>query len=457
MNIRAKLTVTFFTLVIVVLTAISASIYYFSSNYRQEDFYRRLKNRATNTAQVLVEVKEVNAELLRRMERNNPASLPNQYIIIYNQRNQELYSSVAIPVIPSDLALLDRIRGQGEIRFKYKDYEALGFVFRDKNDNLTVLAAATDVYGTNALRNLRNVLIAIFCVSLVLVSMLGWFYAGKVLSPIAKIVNEVSQISVANLDQRLPEGNNRDELSQLARTFNDMLGRLQRAFSSQKNFIANASHEIKTPITIMSAEIEVTLLQPRSNEYYVTVLKSLLGGLKSLNSLSSQLLLLAQTSSELPSRHFSQIRIDDILWDIQEELTKAQPHYTIDILFDLNLNHESLVIEGDEQLVKIAMLNLVDNGCKYSDDNHVTVNIKSGPMNTLAIEFINSGPGIEEEHMDKIFEPFYRGSNNKTVKGFGIGLSLVSRIIKLHSGKISVDSFPGKYTQFTVTFPVRKQ
>ena len=456
MNIRAKLTLTFFMIVIVVLSAISVAIYYFSSNYRELDFYRRLKNRASNTAQVLIEVTEVDAELLRRMERNNPASLPNQYIVIFDSTHHELYSSEGGNIIPPDPSLLTRIRSEGELRFNYRNYEVLGFVFSENAHHLTVLAAATDVYGLDALRNLRNVLVTTFSVSVVLVSILGWFYSGKVLSPIAKIVNEVSKISEANLSQRVPEGNNRDELSQLARTFNAMLGRLQAAFASQKNFIANASHEIKTPITIMSAEIEVTLLKERPNDYYIAVLKSVLGGLKGLNSLSTQLLLLAQTSADLPSKHFSQIRIDDILWEIKEELTKAHPNYSIDILLDLHLNHESLVIDGDEQLVKIAILNLMDNGCKYSDDNHVTINVKSINTHQVALEFTNSGPGIEPEYTEKIFAPFFRGNNNKTVKGFGIGLSLVSRIVKLHEGSIGVESHPGKYTQFTVAFPVRK-
>src|SRR5690349_8048319 len=106
MNIRTKLTLIFCGLVMCVLTLSSMSIYFFSSNYRALDFNRRLKNRAINTAKVLVEVKEVNAELLKRMERNNPASLPNQYIAIYNHRDEELYSSEGSSVVKVDAALL---------------------------------------------------------------------------------------------------------------------------------------------------------------------------------------------------------------------------------------------------------------------------------------------------------------------------------------------------------------
>lgn len=456
MNIRARLTVIFFLIVIVVLSVICATIYFFSSNYRQEDFYRRLKNRAINTAMVLTEVKEVNAELLQRMERNNPASLPNQWIVIYDHAYKMLYTSDQMPAVKIDAYLFLQIKENSEIRFEERKVEVLGFQFSDDHDDYVVVAAATDVYGLDALENLRNVLLITFSISILLVSILGWLYAGRVLKPISKIVNQVSEISELNLSRRLDEGNKKDELSMLSQTFNGMLKRLQDAFASQKNFIANASHEIKTPITAMSAEIEVSLLQPRGEAYYINVLKSVLGGLKGLNELSSQLLLLAQTSTDQPEKIFSLIRIDDILWEMKAELIKAFPAYRIDIDFDLHLNPDSLVIEGDEQLVKVAILNLMDNGCKYSPLQRVLVRLHSEEKAFITLRFINEGRGIDQDQLTKIFEPFYRGKNDPNVKGSGIGLSLVSRIVSLHHGYIEVTSQPRKATEFIVKFPVRE-
>jgi signal transduction histidine kinase len=453
MNIRAKLTVIFFGIVIVVLTAISLSIYYFSSNYRETDFYRRLRNRAINTAKVLVEVEEVNAELLRRMERNNPASLPNQYIVIYNYKNEVLYSSEGKDVIQADTTLLNNIRLQKEIKFKSLDYELLGFLYTEGYERYTVIAGATDVYGRDALNNLRNVLIITFGISMIFVSILGWFFAGKVLSPISKIVNDVDKITAVNLSQRLEEGNKKDELGKLAATFNKMLERLQAAFSAQKNFIANASHEIKTPITIMKAEVDVALLQEREKSQYVKVLQSVVGGLQGLNKLSTQLLLLAQTSAEESAASFSMIRIDDILWEMKEELLRAFPEYEVAIDFDLKVNDQLLQIRGDEQLVKAAILNLMDNACKYSDDKKVIISLHTRDKSSIIIKFINNGPGIEPDSLSRIFEPFYRGPAGKKVKGFGIGLSLVSRIVKIHGGLITVDSVPFQKTIFTIELP----
>ncbi|SHH24133.1 Signal transduction histidine kinase [Chryseolinea serpens] len=454
MNIRAKLTVIFFSIVIIVLTIICVSVYFLSANYRQEDFYRRLKNRAINTAKILTEVEEVDANLLRRMERNNPASLPNQYIILYNQKNEVLYSSDGSNVIAVDQALLNTIRQQQEVRYTYKNFEALGFLFADPHDRFTVVAAATDVYGLDALRNLRNILIVTFCVSMVFVSILGWFFAGKVLSPISKIVEQVSNITEENLNRRLDEGDRTDELSKLAHTFNRMLERLQSAFASQKNFIANASHEIKTPITVMAGEIEVALLQDRDNDYYIKILGSVLGGLKGLNRLSTQLLLLAQTSTDQPDKNFAPLRIDDVLWEIKDELIKAFPTYRIDIHFDLALNHESLLMEGDEQLVKVVVLNLMDNGCKYSDDHQVVITLDTKQPGFIALHFRNTGEGIDAENVHRIFDPFFRGKRHRQNKGFGIGLSLVRQIVRLHGGDIRLESVPQQQTLFSVSFPV---
>jgi signal transduction histidine kinase len=454
MNIRTRLTLIFFCLVTVILTLISVSIYYFSSNYRTTDFYRRLKNRALNTAHVLTEVKEVNPQLLRRMEYSNPASLPNQYILIYDKDLALLYSSEGKNYIPIDGKLLQRIRKQKEYRFQFGDYEAIGFVGDKKASSFTIIAAATDLHGLDWLDNLRSVLMATFFISVIIISFLGWFYSGRVLQPISKIVEEVSNISEANLNERVAVENDKDELGKLAITFNRMLDRLQSAFIAKKNFIANASHEIKTPITKMSAEIEVSLLQQRDQQQYVNVLKSVLDNLRGLNKLSTQLLLLAQTASEQPN-YFGSVRVDDVLWEAKEELMRVHSHFNIEILFDLTLRHETLVIHGDEQLIKVVFLNLIDNACKYSDDHRVTITMKSA-MGNVIIEFVNTGRGIDETALKKIFEPFVRATDGNKVKGFGIGLSLVKNIVALHKGDIFVESTPHQVTRFTISFPIQQ-
>lgn len=452
MKIRAKLTLIFFGIVTLVLTTVSLSIYFFSANYQQQDFHRRLKNRAINVAKVLLEVKEVNADLLKRLETNNPASLPNQYVIIYDSSQKIVYQSdIEQPVMP-DSSFMRKIRQQEEVWIQEHQFEVIGFQLKEEQATFTVIAAASDVYGNDALNNLRNILIIIFLISLVLVSLLGWFYAGRVLSPINRIVKEVSTITELNLMQRVDEGNNKDELSKLAKSFNGLLQRLQRVFHSQRFFIANASHEIKTPITAMTGVIEVGLMQERSNDYYRNLLRSTLYNLNRLNKLSNQLLLLAQTSSESPEKNFRTLRVDDIFWDVKDELQRAHPEYRIDLLFDLDVDHTVFQLDGDVQLLKVAIQNLMDNGCKYSPEHQVNIHLHSRESGYMTAAFENTG-SIEREHRDKIFEPFFRGRSNRNQEGFGIGLSLVYWIVKLHGGSILAENTEGS-VRFVLRLPL---
>src|SRR3989337_618440 len=310
------------------------------------------------TAFVLIQIKEIDAELLKKMEQENPASLPNQFVRIYDVNKKELYSSDIESIIPFDSSFLNQVRKEGEIKFMKNNYEVLGFYFKGRNENLLIVAGAKDVYGLDALENLRNIILITFSISLVMVSVFGWFFSGRALKPISKIVKEVDSITAASLDQRLNEGNRKDELSKLAQTFNRMLSRIEAAFLAQKNFIANASHELKTPVTVMAGEIEVTLLHNRDNQYYVKILRSVLDGIKRFNKLSTQLLLLAQTSAELPQKRFTVLRVDDFLWDAKKELEGLHKDYIIEILFDLHLTHDLLTIKGDELLLKVLIMNL---------------------------------------------------------------------------------------------------
>lgn len=453
MKIRAKLTLIFFIIVTLVLSTISLSIYFFSGNYQKQDFHRRLKNRAINVAKVLLEVKEVNADLLKRLEQNNPASLPNQYVIIYDSLNRIVYQSDIIQPVTPDSAFMRSITRQQEVWIKEHQFEIVGFELKEHDARFIVVAAASDLYGNDALNNLRNILLIIFLISLFLVSLLGWFYAGRVLSPINRIVSEVSTITDVNLTQRLDEGRNNDELSSLSKAFNQLLQRLQTVFHSQRFFIANASHELKTPITAMTGVIEVALMQERTSEYYQTLLKSNLYNLKRLNKLSNQLLLLAQTSSELPEKNFSTLRVDDIFWDVKDELQRAHPEYKIDLLFDLEVDDHAFQLEGDIQLLKVAIQNLIDNGCKYSPEHHVVIHLHSRETGVMTASFENTGV-IEREHRDKIFEPFFRGRTGRDKDGFGIGLSLVYWIVRLHRGTIRTDGMDGTI-RFILRLPLR--
>lgn len=452
MQIRRKLTYQFIVIVALLLLFSSCAIYFLSADYRQDDFYNRLFNKATNTVKLLIEVEEVDADLLKRIDKDNPVSLPKEKIIIYNYKNETLYSSDEKRELKIDRELLDEIRLNGEFRYKQGEYQIIGFLFTDKYDRFAVIAGAVDIYGLKKLHNLRNVLIAVCGIGILVMFLTGWIYAGRALKPISRVINEVDNISVTNLHQRVDEGNGQDEIAKLAATFNSLLDRLESAFKMQKNFIANASHELRTPLTAITGQLEVILMNERSAKVYRETIASVLEDIRSLNTTSNRLLLLAQASSESAASTLESLRVDDVIWQARNELIKRNPEYKVEVVMDENMDDHKLTIPGNEQLVKTALLNLMDNGCKYSGEHEVKVTLKNTSTHFVVI-FSDKGIGIEEKDLRNIFEPFYRARNVIRYKGHGIGLSLARRIVTLHKGEISVHSHPGEGSVFTVTFP----
>jgi signal transduction histidine kinase len=456
MQIRDKLTFLFLLIVALILGASSVATYFFSAQYRREEFYERIENKARNVAKLLIEVEEVDAELLRKIEENNPVSLPNEEITIFDYQNLVLYSSEGEQTVEVDESLLNRIRLEGEVRFVFGNQEVLGVLFTDQYDRVVVVASATDIFGYRKLDNLRNVLFIVFGAGLLFTFISGRIFARRTLSPISRVIAQVDAIGISNLSSRVDEGNQTDELAQLAGTFNDMLGRLEEAFKLQKNFIANASHELRTPLTAITGQLEVTLLSDRSAEDYKRTVHSVLDDIKNLNYLSNRLLLLAQASSESIESSFGSVRVDELIWQSAAELQKRSPSYKVSISFNEGLEDDQMTILGNEQLLKTALLNLMDNGCKYSDPNEVQVSVE--PDNGwLVLTFRDFGIGIDKEEQELIFEPFHRGSNAQNIKGHGIGLSLVERIVKLHEGTLTLTSKKGEGSTFTLSLPVSRE
>jgi signal transduction histidine kinase len=453
MQIKDKLTLLFIGIVALILGVATLTIYYSSAQYRKEEFYSRMESKARNVAQLLIDVEEVDAELLHKIEKNSPVSLPNEEIIILNYKNQILYKSADKIPLNLSKAILDKIRVQEVVRYNEGPYEVLGFLYADKLDRVVVLSAAVDIYGYSKLQNLRNVLLGVFGTGLLLTFISARFFSHRALKPISEIIKQMEKIGIDNLSSRLNLGNGKDEIARLAQTFNAMLQRLEAAFVMQKNFIANASHELRTPLTSVTGQLELSLMQHRTEREYISTIKSVLEDIKNLNLLSDRLLLLAQTSSEIPNGSFSKIRVDEVLWQSVSEINKRNPLYQTHILFDQQLDEDRLWILGNEHLLKIAFINLMDNGCKYSELQEVKVKLLAGDK-FIQVKFLDQGIGIPSEDLEHIFEPFHRGKNVQKIKGHGIGLSLVKQIAKLHKGILAVNSQDGNGSEFTLLFPL---
>jgi signal transduction histidine kinase len=195
------------------------------------------------------------------------------------------------------------------------------------------------------------------------------------------------------------------------------------------------------------------MMKDRSTEEYKSALGSVLDDIKSLIILSNRLLLIARTSAEGPVNFNKKIRIDEILWQAQEEIIRFNNDYRINISIDDSLtDSDQMIVVGDESLLKVAVSNIIDNACKYSSNHSVDIRFRH-IENFIEVVFEDKGIGISEEDLQKIFEPFYRGANTISISGTGIGLPLVSQIIKNHYGTVTIISEIGKGTVVKILLP----
>lgn len=266
------------------------------------------------------------------------------------------------------------------------------------------------------------------------------------------MTQQVEEITAKNLDLRLNEGNRKDELALLAVTFNRMLDRLGSSFEAQKEFVSNISHELRTPLTAIIGEIELSLARTAEDDRHREMLENLLADARKLTKLTTDLMNLAKASYDRQSISFQDVRLDEILFDARQALMKSNPCKISLFIEEGPEDLDYLTIKGNAYMLGVAFTNLMHNGCKFSDDNAVSVYIKFGDQN-VSISFQDKGTGIPEEDLPHIFEPFFRGKNHNVSGGTGIGLPLVQRIVNLHGGSIEVVSKAGKGSTFHVHLP----
>jgi two-component system, OmpR family, sensor histidine kinase ArlS len=455
MKIKFRIALLFTLLVTLILLVLDISVYYFSALNRKKEFGTRLRNRALTTTRLLLEVKEIDKSILRKIDSLTMNLLFEEKIAIYNAGDELLYRNKSEESDPLkfDPVLLNKIRQNKEYRFTDSDYEGVGVIYNDGKNNYVVLATAIDRTGISELSQLKRILFFSGIVGIFITMLAGYFFSINLLRPLSRINREMNDISLQNISKRIEVNNRKDELNELASTFNNLLDRLEVSINNQKRFIANASHELSTPLAAISSQLEVALMQNRSDKEYRDVLTSVHEDVVQLNSLVRKLLELAKAGAG-KGISLAPVRIDEILLKAVEEVNTLHQDYTANIRFDEIPEEESLCyIYGNEVLLFIAFKNMIENACKYSTAHTAWVTIAIQPE-TKIIRIKDEGIGMTPEEIEKIFEPFFRSPKAEQISdGLGLGLSMSSRIIRLHKGEISIDSQPGRGSTFIITFP----
>jgi signal transduction histidine kinase len=456
MKIQNRITINFTLFAAIILLLFISIVYVIRVKYREELFYSRLNEKAQDFARFLVEIESQTNIPQQRFRFINPNVMYGEKIIAFDASGRILYDNNEKLQRPISSSRLKETLQKGKIKYSEGRYQTVGISYNYQGRDHLVFISAYDRYGISSLNNLFNLLLGGFIISTVAVYLLGWNFARRSMRPIQALVSQIEKIQSNNLEVRVDSGLNRDEIHYLAEKFNELLSRLDRAFRLQRSFISNASHELRNPFAAIIGQIDVALLKSRSPEEYEKTLVSIREDIEKLTKLTNQLLLLAQTNSLAGHKQVEILRVDELLWQAQAEILSSHPAYRIDVRFLSSPEDESLFeVAGNDTLLKTAFINLIDNACKYSgrDQCSIEIGIKS---NGLEINFIDRGPGINEEEKDLIFEPFYRSGQNSYLPGYGIGLSLVKNIVSMHGGSINLYRSSSEENVFSVKLPIQQ-
>jgi len=277
----------------------------------------------------------------------------------------------------------------------------------------------------------------------------GWWFMKKSLAPVARLTQAAEKISAFNLAGRLPRTGNGDELDRLTEVFNGMLGRLDDSFNRTREFTLHASHELKTPLTILCGETETALRDATLTSAERERAASLLDELRRLARIVDGLTLLAKADAGQVALKLEPVRFDELVRDnFADAQILAEPQ---GIRVELTACEE-ITLHGDRHRLRQLLLNLADNAVKYNQpQGRVTMSLcRDGDLAELTVA--NSGAGIPPEILPRVFDRFFRGdpAHSQAVDGSGLGLSIVQWIVSAHGGTIQIESLPSGLTTVTV-------
>ncbi|MCD8270176.1 MAG: ATP-binding protein [Parabacteroides sp.] len=453
MKIRTKLTIRYTAVTATVFLILMGMIWFLSENNRKNIFFRDLKKEGITKANLFLQNK-VDAATMQSIYLNNSEFIDEVEVAVYDTDFNLLYHDAKeIDRVKETREMIDRIIREKSIEFFEGGYQVVGLLYPFNGRDYVITAAAFDGYGYAKVDALRNILLALWMIGLAILAVVGYFLSRGALSSVSNIVRKVEKITAFNLGERIPVTNGKDELDELAITFNHTLDRLEQSFDAQKMFVSNVSHELRTPMAALIGGLEIALLKERPVDTYRKAIEDALVDADKVVKLSEGLLNLARASYQPEQIKMEEVCLDELLLDARELVLKANNTYKVTLIFDEEADDDAVItVSGNAYLLKTAFVNLMENNCKFSADRTSSVQISFYGEKSI-LRFSDSGIGIPEEDMGHLFTPFLRGSNRNYAVGNGIGMALVQKIVQLHKGNIRVHSYPGEGTVFVVELP----
>ncbi|MBX2962663.1 MAG: HAMP domain-containing histidine kinase [Cyclobacteriaceae bacterium] len=451
MKIRHRLSIFFGLAASLVLLAFGVSVYYFSAEYRKKEFNIRLMKRVEITERMFLERESFTVEsyeLIREQFLNTLPEETEDVVKIQTGWRDSLENNY-----PKEF--LDQLVEAGVAYYSQGNRQGAGRIFKLTGGDFAVIIVGVDLVGINVLKNLRTILVAALIIGVAIMILTSYYMSNRVLSPISAKIQKANTISVKNLHERLRVFNPDDEIGQLALSFNRMLDRLDEAFHAQKLFVANASHEIRNPLTVIIGEADLALDRERPASAYQESLKIIQSEADRLNLLINNLLQLSTVSYTQGDLKLEIIALPILLMESRKKFDLLVPDNQVRFNFNVQKDLENITIHGSMNLLQTAIINIFDNASKFSNNDLVEVDVEyKDEQVTMSVK--DRGLGIAPEDLPKITQPFFRAENVRKIRGTGIGIPLTVKIIELHRGKFEVESSLNKGTLVRITFPLMK-
>jgi signal transduction histidine kinase len=283
---------------------------------------------------------------------------------------------------------------------------------------------------------------------LVLAAAIGWIVAGRVLAPLKRITGTAQRVSEEHLGERIPVSGPHDELRELGETLNSMLDRLADSFDTQRRFVANASHELRSPLTVIRSEAEVALANPQPDlDELRGMAESVVQASRRTEFLLASLLILARSQRGL--LHSEPVDLAAVVGEAADASTETAGHEGVRLATEL----EPAPVEGDAGLLERLAANLLENGVRYNrPGGFVDVRTRAG-VGTVELRVENSGPPVDAEAAARLAEPFERLGRDADGRGAGLGLSIVRAVSEAHGGTLSIEPRPRGGLVVTVRLP----
>ena len=459
LSIRLRLTLLYFTFFSVAGLLLSVGSWLLLQRSLDALMRHELDERADDIVALLSShssdwsLQETRDELLREYQLKDEGkwmqvSDGNGHWLYYSSRSR---ISDPIPAPPNDAGLVTPfIPAPGHSLWtRYRATERNGHRY------IMLMATSADM-ATRILARFRRDLLLMVPLLLLAAAGMGHFLGRRALAPVRAIVTAVCDIHERNLSRRLPVSSARDELSELSSTLNAMLERIDAAFRSVRSLTANASHELRTPISLIRTRVEIALCFPRSSEQYCNILKEVQVETTRMTGLIENLLVLARLDAGGVPLELQPVDLSELIHNAAREwkLTAGELGLELQLQEPGTALHVLGSQDGLERLLRL----LVDNACRYTDKGGVVCLGAERNADQALLWVRDTGIGISAEELPRIFERFYRGRRSQALErsGSGLGLSLAKWIAVQHKGTIAVESAVGEGSCFRIAFPEYK-